>query len=123
MKHYHLLIIDDEERFADMLAKRLRLRGCQCEVCYNGQQAIDLVGRKDFFLILLDLHLPDIYGTEVLIRIKEIDSKTPVIILTGHGNEKDRRACMRHGAYDFIHKPLGIDELMAILARIEEMSP
>ena len=123
MKHYNLLIVDDEERFADMLAKRLSLRGCQCEVCYNGQQAIDLVGRKDFFLILLDLHLPDIYGTEVLMRIKEIDSKTPVIILTGHGTEKDRKACMQHGAYDFIHKPLGIDELMDILARIEEMSP
>jgi DNA-binding response OmpR family regulator len=123
MKHYNLLIVDDEERFADMLAKRLSLRGCQCDVCYNGQQAIDRVGRKDFFLILLDLHLPDIYGTQVLMRIKEIDSKTPVIILTGHGTEKDRKACKQHGAYDFIHKPLGIDELMAILARIEGMSP
>jgi DNA-binding response OmpR family regulator len=123
MKRYHLLIVDDEERFANMLAKRLSLRGCQCEVCYNGQQALDLIGRKDFFLILLDLHLPDIYGTEVLIRIKAVDSSTPVIILTGHGTEKDRRECMQHGAYDFIHKPLSIDELMAILARIEEMSP
>ena len=123
MKPYHLLIVDDEERFANMLAKRLTLRGCQCEVCYNGQQALELVGRKDFFLILLDLHLPDIYGTEVLKRIKEIDSKTPVIIVTGHGTEKDRKVCMQQGAYDFVHKPLGIDRLMAILARIEEMSP
>lgn len=123
MKPYHLLIVDDEKRFADMLAKRLTLRGCRCEVCYNGQQALDLVGQKNFFLILLDLHLPDIYGTEVLMRIKEIDSKTPVIIVTGHGTEKDRKACMRLGAYDFVHKPLGIDELMAMLARIEEMSP
>ena len=123
MKQYKLLIVDDEQRFAEMLAKRLRLRGCHCDVCYNGQQALDMVRQKDFFLILLDLHLPDIYGTEVLIRIKEIDSKTPVIILTGHGTEKDRKVCMQHGAYDFIHKPLGIDELMAILARIEEMSP
>ena len=123
MKPYHLLIIDDEERFANMLAKRLTLRGCLCEVCYTGQQALDLVGQKDFFLILLDLHLPDIYGSEVLMRIKEIDSKTPVIIVTGHGTEKDRKVCMRHGAFDFVHKPLGIDELMAILARIEEMSP
>ena len=121
MKRYDLLIVDDEKRFANMLAKRLNLRGCQCEVCYNGQQALDLVERKDFFLILLDLHLPDIYGTEVLSRIKEIDSKTPVIILTGHGTEKDRRACMQQGAYAFMHKPLGLDELMAILARIEEL--
>ena len=123
MKQYHLLIVDDEQRYADMLAKRLRLRGCHCQVCYNGQQALDLVTRKNFFLILLDLHLPDIYGTEVLARIKVISAMTPVIILTGHGTEADRQACMQQGAYAFMHKPLGIDELMAILARIREMSP
>ena len=123
MKQYYLLIVDDEQRYADMLAKRLRLRGCRCEVCYNGQQALDLVARKNYFLILLDLHLPDIYGTEVLTRIKVISAMTPVIILTGHGTEADRRACMQQGAYAFMHKPLGIDELMAILARIREMSP
>ena len=123
MKPYHLLIVDDEKRFANMLAKRLTLRGCQCEVCYNGQQALDLVAQKDFFLILLDLHLPDIYGTDVLRRIKEMDSKTPVIVVTGHGTEKDRKACMQQGAYAFVHKPLGIDDLMAMLDRIEELSP
>jgi len=123
MKHYHLLIVDDEKRFANMLAKRLTLRGCQCEVCYNGRQALDLVGRKNFSLILLDLHLPDIYGTDVLMRIKEMDSKTPVIIVTAHGTEKDRKECIQQGAYAFVHKPLGIEELMAMLARIEDMSP
>jgi DNA-binding response OmpR family regulator len=123
MKPYNLLIVDDEKRFANMLAKRLTLRGCKCEVCYNGQQALDLVRRKDFFLILLDLHLPDIYGTELLMHIKEMDPKTPVIIVTAHGTEKDRQACIRQGAHAFVHKPLGIDHLMAILARIGEMSP
>ena len=120
MKQYNILIVDDEQRFANMLAKRLSLRGCHCEVCYNGQQALDLVRRKDFFLILLDLRLPDIYGIEVLARIKVISEMTPVIILTGHGTEKDRRACMQQGAYAFMRKPLAIDELMTILARIRE---
>ena len=123
MKQYHLLIVDDEKRFADMLAKRLSLRGCHCDVCYNGQQALDLIRQKDFFLILLDLRLPDIYGTEVLKRIKAISAQTPVVILTGHGTAEDRRACMQQGAYAFWHKPLVIDELMATLARIGEMSP
>lgn len=123
MKPYDLLIVDDEKRFANMLAKRLSLRNCNCEVCYTGQQALGLIGRKNFFLILLDLHLPDIYGTEVLNRIKEIDSDAHVIIVTAHGTEKDRKACMQLGAHAFMHKPVGIDELMAILARLEEMSP
>ena len=123
MKQYDLLIVDDEKRFADMLAKRLSLRGCHCEVCYDGRQALDRVRKKTYFLILLDLHLPDIYGVEVLKEIRLISAKTPVIILTGHGTEKDRRACMQQGAYAFEHKPLGIDKLISILAQIEESSP
>ena len=120
MKQYSLLIVDDEKRFADMLAKRLKLRGCECAVCYTGQESLDLIGQKDFSLVLLDLHLPDIYGTEVLTRIKKVDSDTPVIIVTGHGTEKDRRECKQQGAYAFMHKPVGIDDLMAILEKIAE---
>ena len=122
MKHYSLLIVDDEKRFADMLSKRLNLRGCNCVVCYTGQEALDIVSQKHFHLILLDLHLPDIYGSEVLARIKRIDLKTPVIIVTGHGTEKDRKECLRQGAHMFMHKPVGIDELMNILADISERS-
>jgi DNA-binding response OmpR family regulator len=121
MKQYNLLIIDDEQRYADMLARRLNLRGCNCDVCYSGREALDILKRKKFYLILLDLHLPDIYGTEVLTCIRKNDERTPVIILTGHGTEKDRRECMHQGAYAFMHKPLGIDELMTILAEIMEM--
>jgi len=122
MKQYNLLIVDDEQRFANMLAKRLSLRGCRCDVCYNGQQALDLVRQKSFFLILLDLHLPDIYGTEVLTRIRKNDERTPVIVVTGHGTEKDRQECMQQGAYAFMNKPVGIDELMTILAEIGKIS-
>ena len=122
MKHFSLLIVDDEQRFADMLARRLNLRGCSCEVCYSGQEALDILKRKNFDLILLDLHLPDIYGTEVLIRIKEMDSKIPVIIVTAHGTEKDRQECIQQGAYAFMHKPLAIAELMSILTQLREMS-
>ena len=122
MKQYNLLIVDDEQRFADMLARRLNLRGCNCEVCYSGREALNILKQKKMHLILLDLYLPDIYGTEVLTRIRKNDERTPVIIVTGHGTEKDRRECMQQGAYAFMHKPVGIDELMTILAEIGEMS-
>jgi len=122
MKRYDLLLVDDEIRFADMLAKRLQLRGCDCQVCYSGKEALSLLEQKKFFLVLLDLHLPDIYGTEVLTKIKARDPETPVIILTGHGTEKDRQACMAQGAYAFMHKPLGIDRLLSILEHIRETS-
>lgn len=104
-----------------MLAKRLNLRGCNCEVCYSGREALNVLQRKNFFLVILDLHLPDLYGSEVLRRIKKISAEIPVIILTAHGTEKDRQECMKIGAFDFMQKPLVIEKLMAILAQIGEM--
>jgi DNA-binding NtrC family response regulator len=120
MKQYDLLIVDDEQRYADMLAKRLGLRRLTCKVCYDGRTAIDIVGKESFSVVILDLRLPDLYGTEVLIRIKRCRPETAVIILTGHGTEKDREQCMAHGAHSFINKPLEIDRLLAMVARIKE---
>ncbi len=122
MKHSDLLIIDDETRYADMLARRLELRDCRCEVCYNGGDGIRIIEKKMFLLVVLDLQLPDMYGTEVLARIKKIRPDIPVIILTGHGSEKDRQQCMKQGAYAFIHKPLNIEKLLDILNEIREKS-
>ena len=122
MKQYDLLIIDDERRFADMLAKRLNLRGCECEVCYSGREALDVLKRKNFSLVILDLHLPDLYGSEVLSRIKKINAQIPVIILTAHGTQKDRQECLQKGAHDFMQKPLVIEKLMATLAQIGQVS-
>lgn len=120
MKQYDLLIVDDERRFADMLAKRLNLRGCNCEVCYSGREALKVLKRRNFSLVILDLHLPDLYGSEVLRRIKKVSAEIPVIILTAHGTEKDRQECMKIGAFDFMQKPLVIENLMAILDQIGE---
>jgi len=122
MKHFDLLIIDDETKYADMLARRLELRDCRCRVCYNGGDGIRNIEKEMFLLVVLDLQLPDIYGTEVLVRIKKIRPDIPVIILTGHGSEKDRQQCMKQGAYAFIHKPLNIEKLLAILNEIREKS-
>lgn len=122
MKRFILLIVDDEQRFADMLARRLNLRGCVCDVAYSGQEALDILDRKrkEFDLVLLDLRLPDLYGVEVLVRIKQMDPNPPVIIVTAHGTEEDREACMQQGAYAFMHKPVKIEELMRILAQLGE---
>ncbi|MFH1154862.1 MAG: response regulator [Pseudomonadota bacterium] len=113
--------MDDEEKFATMLAKRLELRGCTCMVCYDGTSAIDRISQHNttFTLILLDLQLPDLYGTQVLARIKSINPAIPVLILTGHGTEKDHRECMNLGAHKFIHKPLDINTLLTLLNQIK----
>ena len=120
MKHFDLLIVDDEQRYADMLAKRLGLRSLTCKVCYDGRTAIDLVEEQTFPVVILDLRLPDLYGTEVLTRIKQCRPETAVIVLTGHGTDKDREQCIARGAHAFMNKPLDIDRLVAMMARIKE---
>ena len=120
MKHFDLLIVDDEQRYADMLAKRLSLRSLTCKVCYSGRTAIDLVEEQTFPVVILDLQLPDLYGTEVLTKIKQCRPDTAVIILTGHGTDKDREQCIARGAHAFMNKPLDIDRLVDMMAEIKE---
>ena len=122
MKHIDILIIDDEIKFADMLARRLSLRGVTCHACYDGQSGLDWIRAHPgtVTLILLDLKLPDIYGTDVLGVIKEIDPNLPVFIITGHGTQKDEAACLALGASEFIHKPVNIDQLTALLTLARE---
>lgn len=104
-----------------MLARRLGLRGLVCEVRYDGQTALELLAGKKIPVVILDLQLPDLYGVEVLRRIKAHCPETDVVILTGHGTEKDRKACMALGARVFMNKPLDIDYLLDIMRQIGEI--
>jgi len=123
MKQIDILIVDDERRYADMLARRLKLRGMVCKVCYDGRTAIDCVKRDFYPMVILDLRLPDLYGTEVLKEMKTCRPEIEVIILTGHGTEMDREQCMAVGAHAFMNKPLDIDRLLVIMDRLEEQAP
>jgi DNA-binding response OmpR family regulator len=120
MKHFELLIVDDEQRYADMLARRLGLRGLACEVRYDGKTALEVLAEAPVPAVILDLRLPDLYGTEVLREIKRLRPETAVVILTGHGTEADRQLCMALGAHAFMNKPLDIDRLLAIMAGIKK---
>jgi DNA-binding NtrC family response regulator len=122
MKHIDILIIDDEEKFAAMLAKRIELRGYYSKICHDGKKALQWIKEHQnaVTLILLDLRLPDMYGTQVLKCIKKIHPTIPVAIMTGHGTEKDQKECELLGAFKFMHKPLNIDKLMTILKHIRE---
>lgn len=118
MKRYTLLIVDDEKRYSDMLARRLTLRGIATCACYDGGSALDILNQNPIPVVILDLRLPDMYGLEVLAKIKAAHPDTVVIILTGHGSGKDQEQSMALGAHAFMNKPLNIDELMTIMKGI-----
>ncbi|WP_022663591.1 response regulator [Desulfospira joergensenii] len=111
-KKPRILLIDDEIEFITTLAERLELRGYDVETSESGESGIDLMAKSSFDVAILDLMMPGLNGIDTLNQIKRIDPRLPVILLTGHGSTKEGMEGMRIGAFDFLMKPLDINELL-----------
>ena len=106
-----ILLVDDEKQFVDTLAERLAMRGFSARVAYDGPQALKAV-EEPTDVIVLDLRMPGMDGFEVLRSVKESTPQVQVIILTGHGGDAEEQTAYRMGAYNFLKKPMDIDELL-----------
>ncbi|MBT8762777.1 response regulator [Desulfohalobiaceae bacterium Ax17] len=106
-----VLLVDDEREFVQTLSERLLMRDMGSAVVYDGEQALKFVQSEEPEVIVLDLKMPGINGIEVLRRIKKTHPNIEVIILTGHGSEKDRQTCMELGAFAYLQKPVDIELL------------
>jgi DNA-binding NtrC family response regulator len=117
MEMLNVLLVDDEEEFVKTLAERLRMRNIACEVALSGEQALHLLGGYTPDVMVVDLKMPGMDGLEVLRMVKSTSPATQVIILTGHGSERDAEAACRLGACEYLQKPISIDELLDSLHR------
>lgn len=106
-----ILLVDDEKQFVDTLAERLAMRGFSVRVAYDGPQALKAV-EEPTDVIVLDLRMPGMDGFEVLRSVKKSNPQVQVIILTGHGGDAEEQTAYRMGAYNFLKKPMDIDELL-----------
>jgi CheY-like chemotaxis protein len=112
-----VLLVDDEREFVQTLSERLMLRDLGSAVVYDGASALDLVNSDEPEVMILDLKMPGIDGIEVLRRVKAERPGIEVVILTGHGSEKDRETCMELGAFAYLNKPVDIDVLSETLKK------
>jgi DNA-binding response OmpR family regulator len=112
-----VLLVDDEEELVQALSERLRLRGFDVVVALSGEQALSILQETAPDLMVLDLKMPGIDGMDVLRTARQVTPQVQVIMLTGHGSEKDREAAMRLGVFDYLQKPVDITELVAALNR------
>jgi CheY-like chemotaxis protein len=111
-----VLLVDDEKEFAQTLSERLISRDVGSHAVYGGQQALDLLNENDRpDVMVLDLKMPGIDGIEVLRQTRKSHPNIEVIILTGHGTEDDRKACMELGAFAYLQKPTDIEKLSATI--------
>lgn len=113
-----LLVVDDEQGFVNVLAKRMARRGIHVTQCHSGSQAIRQLRKKDFHAALLDLKMEEMSGIEVLKIFKKMVPDLPVIMLTGHGCEAAAREGMALGAAEYLTKPCGLEALIHEIRKV-----
>ena len=112
-KDIKVLLVDDEVDFVNTLGQRLKMRELIVDAVYDGEQALSYIKKTEPDVIVLDLKMPGLYGIEVLREIKKFNRHIQVIVLTGHGTEKDEEDARKLGGFDFLRKPADIDLLVA----------
>ncbi len=112
-----ILLVDDQDTIRFFLEKTLTQEGYQAVTAKTGHEAIDKVAQILPDLVLLDLKLPDIDGLEVLQRIKESFPEIGVVMITAFGDIETAVKAMKAGAYDFVSKPINLDQLLFVIRK------
>ncbi|MGA9117757.1 MAG: response regulator, partial [Bacteroidota bacterium] len=115
-----ILVVDDEEAFRYMLSSLLARAGYIVDTAVDGISAINAVQTKLYDVVLCDLMMPKVDGSEVLKFIKANFPSVEVVMLTGVTDVRTAVECIRMGAYDYITKPTTHDELLASIQRAQE---
>lgn len=108
-----LLIVEDEKRLCQTVAKHLKAEGYTIDTCYDGSDAIDYIDGTEYDAIILDIMLPEIDGITILKKIRSKKLKTPVLLLTAKNTVEDKVTGLDSGADDYLTKPFSLEELSA----------
>ena len=112
-----ILLVDDQDTIRFFLEKTLVHEGYEAQTAKTGQEAIDMVQQTIPDLVLLDLKLPDINGLEVLRKIKSMFSDICVVMITAFGDIETAVEAMKGGAYDFVSKPINLEQLLIVIEK------
>ncbi len=110
-----VLLVDDEEDFAEMLSLRLKELGEKVTVAYSGREGLDTLAKTSIDVVILDIKMPGMDGIETLREIKKQYPIIEVILLTGHGSTETAVEGMKLGAFDYLMKPADFSDLAAKL--------
>src|SRR3974390_2131184 len=117
-----VLLMEDDSGIAQSIEQMLKVESFSVHTAQLGQEGIDLGKLYDYDIILLDLNLPDMSGFEVLRSLRASNVKTPVLILSGLDDVKDKVSGLGLGADDYVTKPFHRNELMARIHAIVRRS-
>ena len=112
MDSFSVLLVDDEEEFLQTLVKRLNKRNINASGIGNGEEALEILGRNPVDVVVLDVRMPGMDGIQTLKEIKKRFALIEVVMLTGHASMEVAIEGMEIGAFDYLMKPVDIDELV-----------
>ncbi len=117
MRAYKILLIDDDVFTLKGISVNLNRNGYDVTSTASGEEAIELLERNTFDLVLTDLVMEPIDGIQILVKAKKLNPQTKVIIISGYGIQKTILNAYKYRADDFLLKPMDIDE---IIGRVKE---
>ena len=106
-----VLLVDDEQRFVSVLAKRLRMRGFDADYAFTGDEALSMAAQKTYDVMALDVKMPGIGGIQLRARLQELNPDAKYIFVTGHGSLDDF-AIGSSQASAYLWKPVDIEDLI-----------
>ena len=112
MTDFTVMLIDEEQEFIEPLAKRLEKRNLRVLKAGSGGTALKMIRQTSVDVVALDMRMPGMDGIEVLQAIKAFDPAIEVVMLTGHASVEAAFEGLDKGAFDYLMKPVGIDELL-----------
>ncbi len=115
-----ILVVDDDQELADALVESLSDLGYSAAAAYSGREGLNRFQSGAFQLVITDLKMPDMDGMALLEAVKARDSRAVVMVITGYGTIESAVKAIKNGAYDFIPKPVKVEELEVIINRALE---
>jgi len=118
---FRILLVDDEEVTHKSIGGFLQDLGYQVLIAENGKQALDILQKENRIgLVISDVKMPVMNGLELLRSIRNQERRVPVILISGDAGVNSAVEAMRHGACDYLEKPINLNNLMACIKHIEE---
>jgi len=111
MREFSVLIVDDEDDFREITAKRLTKRGLTVHSAESGRKALEILEHQRIDVVLLDVKMPEMDGIETLRHIRSLKPLVEVVLLTGHASVDSGIEGMKLGAFDYLMKPIELDPL------------
>lgn len=120
MDSYKLIVVDDEVKFVEVLAERLKRKGVNVKAFTSSLDALDTLKEEEFDAALFDIMMDNLNGLQLLEKCKEIQPNLEVVMLTGDGTVETAIEAMKKGAYDYLIKPVNPNKLEMVLQRAAE---